>query len=66
MTMNTKLILNLARIIAAGAFIFTGVMVFKYSQEDNDLITRHFKIIISAIYTVGGALLAFLPYAKGK
>ncbi|HBG26972.1 MAG: hypothetical protein A2Y10_15325 [Planctomycetes bacterium GWF2_41_51] len=64
--MNTKLIFNLARVIAAGAILFAGMMVFKYSQEDDEAITRHLKIIISAIYTVGGGLLAFLPYGRIK
>ena len=64
--MNTKLFFNLARVIAAGALIFSGAVIFKYSQEDNELITRHLKMILGAIYTVGGSLLAFLPYKSTK
>jgi hypothetical protein len=64
--MNTKLIFNLARVIVAGAMIFSGLSIYINSQDDSDAIIQHFQLVIGAIYTVGGSLLAFLPYAKGK
>lgn len=63
--MNTKIVCNVVRALAAATLLFAGLAFYYYSKNgvDNE-IEFLLSIMVSAQFLVGGALLAFLPYER--
>ncbi len=61
---HLSLIRTITRLIVIILMVIVANRVFTFSQETDDIVIKHLRLIISAMWVIGAAIVTFFPIER--